>query len=97
MGEQFGVPVIPVNHLEGHVMTTRFAQINAAGNEVPLQQFPYLSLLATGKHTEIVLTRGVGLHTIIGITVDIAVGECIDKTYGQIKKYDNVLKDEKQI
>jgi N6-L-threonylcarbamoyladenine synthase len=57
-------------------------------------KFPYISLLFTGKHTEIVLTRGVGLHTILGMTIDSAVGECFDKAYVVFKKYDKVLHDE---
>jgi len=47
-----------------------------------------LSLLATGKHTEIVLNRGVGLHTVIGMTIDIALGDCFDKASNMIKKHD---------
>lgn len=42
--------------------------------DIPLIEFPMVSLLATGKHTEIILTRGVGLHTILGMTIDIAIG-----------------------
>ena len=56
-----------------------------------------MSLLVTGKHTEIVLTRGVGLHTILGMTIDSAIGECLDKAYMQFKKYYKVLKDEDNI
>jgi tRNA A37 threonylcarbamoyltransferase TsaD len=63
-------------------------------NEVPMLNFPFVSLLATGKHTEIVLTRGVGLHTILGMTIDSAVGECIDKAYVVFKKYLKTLTDE---
>ena len=51
-------------------------------------------MLATGKHTEIVLTRGVGLHTIIGMTIDSAVGEAFDKAYLNFMKYEAVLNDE---
>jgi N6-L-threonylcarbamoyladenine synthase len=70
---KFGKPVIPVNHIEAHVMTPRMI----AGQQ-SLADFPYLSVLATGGHTEIILTRGVGLHTIMGITIDIAVGTFLD-------------------
>jgi hypothetical protein len=61
---------------------------------VPLIKFPYVSLLITGKHTEIVLTRGVGLHTILGMTIDVAAGELFDKAATLIKKYEKVLRDE---
>ena len=53
-------------------------------------------MLATGKHTQIVLTRGVGLHTYLGISIDIAVGDVIDKASNYMKKYDAVLKDHAQ-
>lgn len=52
-----------------------------------------VTLLATGKHTEIVLTRGPGLHTILGMTIDIAIGDCIDKCYRKLREYDEVLLD----
>ena len=66
------MPVIPVNHLEAHVLTSRFATNTSC--EVPKVEFPYLSVLVTGKHTQIILTRGVGMHTIMGMTKDNAVG-----------------------
>ena len=53
-----------------------------------------MSVLATGKHTEIVLNRGVGLHTILGISIDSAVGECFDKASNTMKKYKDVLRNE---
>ena len=52
-----------------------------------------MSVLATGKHTEIVLNRGVGLHTILGITIDIAVGDVLDKASNLIRRFSNVLKN----
>lgn len=60
-------------------------------------KFPYLTLLATGGHTELVLNRGVGLHTVVGMTIDIAMGQCFDKASNMLKLYEDVLKDEKQI
>ena len=50
-------------------------------------------MLITGGHTQIVLTRGVGLHTILGMTIDIAVGECLDKAYMFFMKYEATLKN----
>jgi tRNA A37 threonylcarbamoyltransferase TsaD len=46
-----------------------------------------LSVVATGKHTEIVLTRGVGLHTILGFTVDLAVGNVLDRAGKEVADY----------
>ena len=50
-------------------------------------------MLVTGAHTEIVLNRGVGLHTILGMTIDSAAGECFDKASVVIKKYEKTLLD----
>ena len=59
--------------------------------EVPKVKFPILTLLVTGKHSEIVLTRGVGLHTIIGMTIDVAAGNCIDKSSNKFMHYRDIL------
>jgi tRNA A37 threonylcarbamoyltransferase TsaD len=56
-------------------------------------KFPYVSMLITGAHTEIVLNRGVGLHTILGMTIDSAAGECFDKASVVLKKYEKTLLD----
>ncbi len=53
-----------------------------------------MSLIITGKHTEIVLTRGVGLHTILGMTIDSAAGEIFDRAATIIKRYEKVIQDE---
>jgi len=50
-----------------------------------------VSLLVTGKHTEIVLNRGVGLHTTLGITIDAAAGEIFDKASSLLLGYKNIL------
>ena len=95
MGKQLEIPVIPVSHLEGHVLTSRFnqAQPNQNKDTFPLLKFPYLSVLLTGKHAEIVLNRGVGLHTVMGMSIDSGIGECIDKAFKQFMKFEDVLKD----
>ena len=46
--------------------------------------FPFLNVLVTGGHTEIVLTRGVGLHTVIGFTIDIGVGTMLDRVAKEV-------------
>lgn len=61
--------------------------------QLPLVKFPYVSLLITGAHTEIVLHRGVGLHTVLGMTIDLAAGDCFDRASVMIKKYEHVLKE----
>lgn len=54
-------------------------------------KFPFITLLVTGAHTEIILTRGVGLHTIIGLSFDIALGNCLDRIAKCIRVYEKVL------
>jgi N6-L-threonylcarbamoyladenine synthase len=63
-------PFAAVNHLEGHALTARLTDGT---------QFPYLLLLASGGHTQLVAVRGVGDHVRLGTTVDDAIGEAFDK------------------
>jgi N6-L-threonylcarbamoyladenine synthase len=63
-------PFAAVNHLEGHALTARLTDGI---------QFPYLLLLASGGHTQLVAVRGVGDHLRLGTTVDDAIGEAFDK------------------
>jgi N6-L-threonylcarbamoyladenine synthase len=66
-----GLPLLAVNHLEGHALTPRLS------DDVP---FPYLLLLVSGGHCQILIVRGVGDYTRLGATIDDAVGEAFDKT-----------------
>ncbi|MBF0252150.1 MAG: tRNA (adenosine(37)-N6)-threonylcarbamoyltransferase complex transferase subunit TsaD [Alphaproteobacteria bacterium] len=66
-----GLPFIAVNHLEGHALTARLTD----GVE-----FPYLLLLVSGGHSQLLAVRGVGDYTRLGTTIDDAVGEAFDKT-----------------
>ena len=66
-----GLPFIAVNHLEAHALTVRLT------NDV---DFPYLLLLASGGHCQLLLVRGVGDYKLLGRTIDDAVGECFDKS-----------------
>ncbi|HEX5933621.1 MAG TPA: tRNA (adenosine(37)-N6)-threonylcarbamoyltransferase complex transferase subunit TsaD [Pseudorhizobium sp.] len=66
-----GKPLFAVNHLEGHALTARLTD----GLE-----FPYLMLLVSGGHTQLVLVRGVGDYERWGTTIDDALGEAFDKT-----------------
>jgi N6-L-threonylcarbamoyladenine synthase len=64
-------PFVAVNHLEGHALTVRLTE------EVT---FPYLLLLVSGGHCQLLTVRGPGDFTRLGTTIDDAVGECFDKT-----------------
>ncbi len=65
-----GKPFIAVNHLEGHALTARL---------VEQIDFPYLALLVSGGHTQLVAVNGVGDYRRLGSTVDDAAGEAFDK------------------
>lgn len=66
------LPVIPVNHLEGHLL--------AAQLDYPALAFPFLSLLASGGHTLLAQVNQLGQYTLLGETLDDAAGEAFDKT-----------------
>lgn len=66
-----GKPLIAINHLEGHALTARLTE-NI--------EFPYLLLLVSGGHTQIVCVHGLGNYQRWGTTIDDALGEAFDKT-----------------
>ncbi|HLW93483.1 MAG TPA: tRNA (adenosine(37)-N6)-threonylcarbamoyltransferase complex transferase subunit TsaD [Roseiarcus sp.] len=66
-----GKPLIAVNHLEAHALTARLAGGLA---------FPFLLLLASGGHTQILGVKGVGDYERLGATMDDSIGEAFDKT-----------------
>jgi N6-L-threonylcarbamoyladenine synthase len=64
------LPFLAINHLEGHALTARLT------DDVP---FPYLLLLVSGGHCQLLIVEGVGRYRRLGTTVDDAAGECFDK------------------
>ena len=66
-----GLPFIAINHMEGHALTARLTE--------PLD-FPYLALLISGGHSQFVSITGISKYSILGTTIDDAVGEAFDKT-----------------
>ena len=66
------VPLIAVNHLEGHALSPRLVDSELA--------FPYLLLLVSGGHCQILRCEGVGQYKRLATTIDDAVGEAFDKT-----------------
>lgn len=71
-----GVPMVDVNHLQGHVLA-HFIQEPEAEKETP--KFPFLCLLVSGGNSQIVLVRAYNDMEVIGQTIDDAAGEAIDK------------------
>lgn len=68
-----GLPLVGVNHLEGHVYSLWLTE-----RESPVE-FPVLCLIVSGGHSEIVLITGHGEYTQLGSTIDDAAGEAFDK------------------
>ncbi|MCD8505221.1 MAG: tRNA (adenosine(37)-N6)-threonylcarbamoyltransferase complex transferase subunit TsaD, partial [Burkholderiaceae bacterium] len=67
-----GKPAIPVHHLEGHLLSPRLAN--------PRPEFPFVALLVSGGHTQLMRVNGVGDYELLGETLDDAAGEAFDKT-----------------
>lgn len=72
-----GKPLIAVNHLEGHALSPRLAD--------PALQFPYLLLLVSGGHCQLLFVKGVGQYRRLATTIDDAAGEAFDKTAKLLK------------
>ena len=66
-----GLPFLAVNHLEGHALSARLT-------DAP--DFPYLLLLVSGGHCQLLAVEGVGAYVRLGGTIDDAIGEAFDKT-----------------
>lgn len=64
-------PFIAINHLEGHALTAKLT------NNL---DYPYLLLLVSGGHTQVILVKGLGDYKRLGTTIDDALGEAFDKT-----------------
>jgi N6-L-threonylcarbamoyladenine synthase len=75
----WNIPVIAINHMEGHIITAAFERVDEKTFTLRDVQFPLLSLLVSGGHTELVLAEAFGVYTKIGQTRDDAVGEAFDK------------------
>lgn len=72
------IPIVPVNHMEGHLMSVIAQQSGSTFSSAKIE-FPALSLLVSGGHTELVLIRDWMEYEKIGQTKDDAVGEAFDK------------------
>ena len=68
----WGVPVLGVHHMEGHLLAPMLEE------EAP--QFPFVALLVSGGHTQLVEVRAIGRYRMLGDSLDDAAGEAFDKT-----------------
>lgn len=67
----WGVPSVPVHHMEGHLLAPML--------EDPAPAFPFVALLVSGGHTQLMAVEGVGRYQMLGESVDDAAGEAFDK------------------
>ena len=72
LGFALGVPVVGVHHLEGHLLSPLLT--------TPAPRFPFVVLLVSGGHTQLMKAGAVGDYELLGETVDDAAGEAFDKT-----------------
>ncbi|MGB2241936.1 MAG: tRNA (adenosine(37)-N6)-threonylcarbamoyltransferase complex transferase subunit TsaD [Porticoccaceae bacterium] len=72
LGFTLDVPVIGVHHMEGHLLAPMLE------NSPP--EFPFVALLVSGGHTQLVLVKGIGSYQLLGESLDDAAGEAFDKT-----------------
>ncbi|TGZ79905.1 hypothetical protein EX30DRAFT_396719 [Ascodesmis nigricans] len=83
-----GIPFIGVNHMHAHLLTSRMVESLSGSTPLSLNpndpvkfypKFPFLTLLVSGGHTMLVHSRSLLSHKIIANTIDVAVGDMIDK------------------
>jgi N6-L-threonylcarbamoyladenine synthase len=72
LGYALGRPVIGVHHMEGHLLSPLLSD--------PRPEFPFVALLVSGGHTQLIEVAGVGRYRLLGDTLDDAAGEAFDKT-----------------
>lgn len=76
----WNVPLIPVNHMEGHIVSVLWNKQKISDKSlIPKVEFPAIALLISGGHTELVLVKDLMEYGLIGQTRDDAVGEAFDK------------------
>ncbi|HYL88800.1 MAG TPA: tRNA (adenosine(37)-N6)-threonylcarbamoyltransferase complex transferase subunit TsaD [Burkholderiales bacterium] len=72
LGESLGIPVLGIHHLEGHLLSPLLSERRP--------DFPFVALLVSGGHTQLMQVDGVGRYRLLGETQDDAAGEAFDKT-----------------
>ena len=72
LGFALEIPALGIHHLEGHLLSPLLSD--------PAPDFPFVALLVSGGHTQLMQVRGLGQYKLLGETVDDAAGEAFDKT-----------------
>jgi N6-L-threonylcarbamoyladenine synthase len=79
LGDFWNIPVIPINHMEGHLFSSVLKPKGNQAYTIPQVTFPAVALLISGGHTELVKISAWGNYEVLGETRDDAVGEAFDK------------------
>jgi len=74
------LPIVPVNHIEAHILVNFVARNPKAQSTKSKNFFPAVCLVVSGGHTGLILMKDIGKYKLIGETRDDAAGECFDKT-----------------
>ncbi len=72
LAHALGIPALGIHHLEGHLLSPLLTK--------PTPDFPFVALLVSGGHTQLMRVSGVGEYTLLGETLDDAAGEAFDKS-----------------
>lgn len=84
--EKLCKPLIPVNHLEGHLLSSLATNSQGKGGITEKELlFPAIGFLISGGHTELVLVKNIGEYYLLGETLDDAAGEAYDKVARMLK------------
>jgi len=79
LARKWNVPIVPVNHMEGHILISLVQNEKAASYQLSAISWPAIALLVSGGHTELILMKKFGEYEYLGRTRDDAVGEAFDK------------------
>ena len=84
---EHGIPIVPVHHMEAHCLVARVKEEEwnsesvEIANKNEVAKFPFVALLVSGGHNVLLKVEGVGKYTILGQTLDDAIGEAYDKPH----------------
>lgn len=79
LAEELSIPLYAINHMEGHLLSSLARTSTGRGTKLSDLSLPFLGLLVSGGHTEVILANALGSYEVLGQTVDDALGEAFDK------------------
>ena len=78
LAKKWNIPIVPVNHIESHILVNLLSLRGGQQSDVAIQ-FPAIALVVSGGHTQLILVEKIKKYKILGETRDDAAGECFDK------------------